>query len=175
MDEIEKGFSALVKELKELQSEKEEIPDEIRERGSTLLQRMAKSASPIIKTIGLNLLEKGKAGASGEIYDSLFYTKKMIVLGKTEPEKYRPDDINKKVDTQLCALSEDGEFFEVMYSSDGFIIDSYLNPLSTTEALDIYGNEITFMLYRALRDYLVEERDLVDALGKTLEYIYSEE
>ena len=50
----------------------------------------------------------------------------MIVLAKTDPMNYRPDDVTKKVDDQFCTLSEDGRFYELMYSSDGMSVDSYL-------------------------------------------------
>jgi hypothetical protein len=58
-----------------------------------------------------------------------------------------------------------------MYSTDGFLLDSYLNPLTPDQVLDIYGLEIMFMLYRAMKDYLEDQQDLVAALGRVMDYI----
>jgi hypothetical protein len=98
----------------------------------------------------------------------------MIVLGKTEPMKYRPDDMTKAVADQFCVLSEEGKFYEIMYSSDQNAMDSYLNPLTPEQVIEIYGLDIMFMLYRAMRDYLDANRDLVDALGKVLVFVFGE-
>jgi len=61
----------------------------------------------------------------------VFYEKKMIVLGKSDPLPYRPDDPSKPVDTQLCVLSEDGNFYEVMYTTTEIRVDSYASPPHT--------------------------------------------
>ena len=97
----------------------------------------------------------------------------MIVLGKTDPVKLRLDDINKKVDDQFCLLSEDGKFYEIMYSSDGFLVDSYLHPLTPREVLDLYRYKIMFMLYRALHDYLKNQDALLEALEKTINFVFA--
>jgi hypothetical protein len=78
------------------------------------------------------------------------------------------------VDTQYCVLSEDGTFYELMYSSNELIIDTYRNPLAPREVIDIYGYDILFMLYRALHDYMKDEEELIGALEKTLEYVFQE-
>jgi hypothetical protein len=96
----------------------------------------------------------------------------MIVLGKTDPAAVRPDNPTKQITDQFCVLSEDGKFFELMYSFDGFLTDSYLNPIDARKALEVYGYDIMFMLYRAMHDYLHGEEDLVEALEKVVGYIY---
>jgi len=96
----------------------------------------------------------------------------MIVLGKTDPAGYRPDNMSKKVDDQFCVLSEDGKFYELMFSFDGFIVDSYANPISPKDALDRYGYEPMYMLYQALHDYLKGQEDLVAALKLVLAFVF---
>jgi hypothetical protein len=51
------------------------------------------------------------------------------------------------------------------------VLDAFFNPLTPEQVLDIYGLEVMFMLYRAMRDYLQDQKDLVDALGRVLDYI----
>lgn len=174
MDEIiEEGYARLIESLKELAGVEEERAAEIRKQEGALLARMAEETAPLVSRIGLSMLNRARKDANGELYDPEFYPEKMILLGKTEPLAYRPDDLNKAVDTQICVLSEDGSFYELMYSSTEIRTDSYKNPLDPATALDLYGYEIMFMLYRAMREYLQKERELVDALGKTLEYLSS--
>ena len=170
-EQIEKGFSLLVERIEDLKEKKEALKKKILEQDALLLQKMGASAVPVVKSIGINMMEKGKLDQKGEVYDAQFSKQKMIVLGKVEPDSYRPDDVNKKVQDQFCLLAEDGKFYEIMYSSDGFVIDSFLNPLQPKDVLDIYGNEVLFMLYRAMKDYLQEERDFVEALEKVFAYI----
>jgi hypothetical protein len=134
---------------------------------------MAVMTVPVIKTIGINMLEKGKQDSKGELYDTIFFPHKMIVLGKTDPVKYRPDDVTRKVDDQFCLLSEDGNFYELMYSSEGITTDSYLHPIKPKEVLDLYGYDIMYMLYRAMKDYLKNQEALLAALEKTMNFILS--
>ena len=134
---------------------------------------MAEMSKSVIKIIGLNMLMKGKQDGKGELFDTSFYQQKMIVLGKTDPMKYRPDDVTKKVDDQFCILSEDGKFYELMYSSDGVSVDSFLQPLSGREVIDIYGYDAMFMLYRAMHDYEKNQEELLKALEKTLNFIFT--
>ena len=96
----------------------------------------------------------------------------MIVLGKTDPAGNRPDDVSKKIDDQFCVLSEDGKFYELMFSFDGFIVDSYANPITAKDALDRYGYEPMYMLYQALHDYLKGQEDLVAALKLVLAFVF---
>lgn len=99
----------------------------------------------------------------------------MIVLGKTTPAEFRPDNPTRKVDDQFCVLSEDGKIFEIMYSFDGFLVDSYKNEISAQEAVSGYGVEILFMLYAAFHDYLKGQDELIAALRVTLDYIMGKE
>jgi hypothetical protein len=124
IDVIEKGFALLIEKIQEAGKKKEELASIVSDQSATLLERMATASEPIVKRIGLSLLEKGKMGNDGEVYDRVMYKKKMLVLGKIDPMPYRPDDATKTVVDQFCVLSDEGMFFELMYSSDGFRIDS---------------------------------------------------
>ncbi|HVP24435.1 MAG TPA: hypothetical protein VMS81_00455 [Methanomicrobiales archaeon] len=174
MDDIEKGFDAIFEQLDELNRGKEEKSRLILEGKAELLGKMAGISAPVVARVGLSMVNRAKLDARGEPYNAEYYPKKMLVLGKTEPMKYRPDDITKAVADQFCVLSEDGKFYEIMYSSTEVSMDSYLNPLTPEQVIDIYGLDIMFMLYRALRDYLDANRDLVDALGKVLVFVFGE-
>jgi hypothetical protein len=174
MDEIEAGFEKLEQKIKELQQKSDSLSQEVRTHDAELLARMARSAIPVIGIVGLNMLKRGKQDTKGEIYDPEYYSHKMIILGKAaNPAAFRPDNTQKQVTDQFCVLSEDGEFFELMYSFDGFITDSYLNPIDTNTAIEHYGYDIMFMLYRAMHDYLKGEEALVEALEKVLGYIFT--
>lgn len=177
MDEIEQGFQKLVDRIAEIEKMKEEkaqLSEKVRKNDAALLARMAKKTVPLIPDIGLNMLQRGKQDTRGELYDTSFTRKKMLVLGKTEPAEFRPDNPSKKVDDQFCLLSEDGKFYELMYSFDGFLVDSYLNPLTPREALDRYGLDVMRMLYHALHDYLKGEEEIIRALRVTLDFIFPE-
>ncbi len=174
MDEIEKGFKKLVEKIEKKGKEREELTEEVRKHDIALLGKMAAISAPLIPKIGLNMLSKGKPDTKGELYDTVFYPKKMIILGKTDPVEFRPDNVSKKVVDQFCVLSEDGSFYELMYSSDTVQVDSYLNPITPDAAVQIYGYDLLFMLYRAMRDYLKGQEDLIDALGKTLNILFPE-
>jgi hypothetical protein len=176
MDEIEKGFEKLkekIDQLTALQEKGKTLSEKVRAGDAKLLEKMAKSAEPVVTKIGLNMLKKGKQDTKGEIYDPQYYSGKMIILGKTEPAPCRPDNPAMQVVDQFCVLSEEGDFFELMYSFDGFLTDSYLNPITAKQAIDRYGYDIMFMLYRALRDYLNGEEELVDALEKVIGYVFA--
>jgi hypothetical protein len=175
MDEIEKGFEKIKEKmdhLAELQEKGKNLSEKIRAGDAKLLERMAKSAEPVVKKIGLNILKKGKQDTKGELYDPQYFTEKMLILGKTDPAPCRPDNPSMQVVDQFCVLSEEGEFFEVMYSFDGFLTDSYLHPITARQAIDQYGYDIMFMLYQALRDYLAGEEQLVDALERVIGYVF---
>lgn len=175
MEEIEAGFKKILENIDALKEKKNQLSEEILKNDAALLSRMAQSATEIIEKVGLNMLERGKIDSKGELYETIFTQKKMIILGKTDPVEFRPDDTDKKVDDQFCALSEDGNFYEIMYSSDGFLVDSYQNEITPREALDFYGYDIMFMLYRAMHDYLQGQESLVEALGITIEYLFPEQ
>jgi hypothetical protein len=174
MDEIEAGFKKLEQKIEEMQEKGDSLSQEVRDHESDLLTRMAKSVVPIVKVVGLNMLKKGKQDTKGEIYDPAYFPGKMIILGKAvKPAASRPDNPHMPVTDQFCVLSEEGKFFELMYSFDGFLTDSYLNPINPKTAIENYGYDIMFMLYRAMHDYLKGEEALVEALEKVLGYIYS--
>jgi hypothetical protein len=171
MDEIEAGFKKLADRIREREGEKKALSEEVIKKEAVLLAKMAKTAKPLIPAIGMNLLERGKQDTKGELYNTVFSRNKMIVLGKTDPVEFRPDDITRKVDDQFCVLSEDGKIYEVMYSFDGFLVDSYRNEISPKEAISRYGAEILYMLYHALHDYLKGQDELIGALKITLDFI----
>ncbi|MCQ8893409.1 MAG: hypothetical protein NQU46_02070 [Methanolinea sp.] len=170
-DEIERGYEKLIAKLGEYEGKIEAMSDEILSREGALMARMGELTAPLVAKIGLNMLMRGKQDTKGEMYDTVFYKEKMIILGRTDPLPHRPDDPGKKVDDQFCVLSEDGKFYELMYSSDGIVVDSYRNPLSPADALKLYGHEVMVMLYRAMRDYLQGQKELLDALEKTIAFI----
>lgn len=175
MDEIEAGFKQLADRIREREGEKSALSEDVRKKEASLLARMARTAKPLIPSIGMNMLERGKQDTKGDLYDTVFSRKKMIVLGKTNPVEFRPDDISKKVDDQFCVLSEDGKIYEIMYSFDGFLVDSYRNEISPDEALSRYGIDILYMLYHALHDYLKGQDELIGALKITLDFISGKE
>lgn len=171
MDEIEAGFAKIMEKLDELKKTDGRLSEEIRAHDGELLKRMAALAKPVVKSVGLNMLKIGKQDTKNEIYNPNYYNEKMIILGKTDPAASRPDDPAKAVADQFCVLSERGKFYELMYSNDGFLIDSYLNPIEPKAALDTYGYDIMFMLYKAMQDYLKGEEELVAALEKVMTFV----
>jgi hypothetical protein len=175
MDEIEAGFEKLADQIGNREKEKGTLTEEVISREADLLSRMIRTAKPLIPAIGMSMLERGKQDTKGELYDTVFFRKKMIVLGKTDPVEFRPDDITKKVDDQFCVLSEDGKIYEIMYSFDGFLVDSYRNEISARDALSRYGRDILYMLYAALHDYLKGQDELISALKLTLDFIAGKE
>jgi hypothetical protein len=171
MDDIEQGFDHLLDMVEEQNRKSTTLSAEVKGKAATLLAKMGKTTVPVVQRIGMTMVDRAKLDGKGEPYDAQYHPRKMIVLGKTEPAPYRPDDAGKKVADQFCVLSEDGNFYEIMYSTDGFLLDSFLNPLTPDQVLDIYGLEIMFMLYRAMKDYLEDQQDLVAALGRVMDYI----
>jgi hypothetical protein len=173
MDEIETGFKKLIEKIEANKGKTVELSSKIKENDAKLLTRMAKSAIPVVKTVGLNMLKMGKQDTKGEIYDPMYYPRKMIILGKAEPAAFRPDNPQKQITDQFCVLSDEGKIFELMYSFDGFLTDSYLNPIDAKTAIEHYGYDVLFMLYRALHDYLVGEESLIEALDKVIGYVFA--
>lgn len=172
MDEIETGFTKILEKIDELKKSGGDLSDTIKKNDAKLLGRMADSVAPLIKNIGMNMLKKGKQDTKGEMYDPQYYPQKMIILGKAETTGTRPDNPQMQVTDQFCVLSEDGDLFELMYSFDGFLTDSYLNPLDARKAIDLYGYDILFMLYQAMHDYLKGEEALVTSLNTVVSYIF---
>lgn len=173
MDEIETGFAKIIEKLEEMKKTEGELSETIRKNDAKLLGRMAESAIPVVRNIGMNMLKKGKQDTKGEIYDPQYYPQKMIILGKMETPGTRPDNPQMQVTDQFCVLREDGDFFELMYSFDGFLTDSYLNPLDTQRAIEVYGYDIMFMLYQAMHDYLKGQEDLIHSLETVVRYIFA--
>jgi hypothetical protein len=173
MDEIETGFDKLIEKIEANRGKTTELSAKIKENDAKLLTRMVKSAIPVVKTVGLDLLKMGKQDTKGEIYDPMYYPRKMIILGKSEPAAFRPDNPQKQITDQFCVLSDEGKIFELMYSFDGFLTDSYLNPIDAKTALEHYGYDVMFMLYRALHDYLEGEEALIEALDKVIGYVFA--
>jgi hypothetical protein len=174
MDEIERGFDLIFEQIEELEKGKDERAGQILEGKAQLLGKMAERSASFVARVGMSMVNRAKIDSKGEPYNAEYYTKKMLVLGKTDPAKFRPDDVNKAVTDQFCVISDEGKFYELMYSSSPIFMDSYLNPLTPEQVLDIYGLEIMFMLYRAMRDYMEANRDLVEALGKVIVFVFGE-
>jgi len=174
MDQIEKGYKALLKKIDEMDAKIEPLAQEVRTHEAELMARMGEMTASLVSRIGMNMLKRGKQDARGEMYDTAYYDTKMIILGKTDPLEHRPDNIGKKVDEQFCVLAEDGKFYELMFSTEGIIVDSYQNSLSPGDALQIYGHEIMVMLFRAMKDYLRGQEELVEALEKTIAFVLAE-
>lgn len=172
MDEIEKGFEKLTEKIEALQNEASDLSEEVKAGDAKLLEKMARSAEPVIREVGLQMLKKGKQDTKGEMYHPQYYTEKMIILGKTDPAPCRPDNPAVPVTDQFCVLSEDGSLYELMYSFDGFLTDSYLNRITARQAIDQYGYDVLFMLYRALHDYLKGEENLIAALDTVIGYVF---
>jgi len=173
MDEIEAGFEKILQNIEEMRTKDHVLSETVKKHEGELLGRMAVSAIPIVKNVGLNLLKIGKQGTKNDIYDANYYVEKMIILGKSEQsEGLRPDDPAKKVTDQFCVLSEKGKLYDLMYSSDGFITDSYLNPIDPKTAFEVYGYDVILMLYTAMHDYLKSEEKLVEALETVVAYIF---
>jgi hypothetical protein len=173
MDEIEAGFEKIMQNIEGMRTKDHALTEKVKKHEGELLGRMAVSAIPIVKTVGLNLLKIGKQGTKNDIYDANYYIEKMLILGKTEqPAATRPDDPAKQVTDQFCVLSEKGKLYDLMYSTDGFITDSFLNPIDPKTAFDVYGYDVILMLYTAMHDYLKSEEKLVEALETVVAYIF---
>ena len=60
-----------------------------------------------------------------------------------------------------------------MYPSDGFITDSYLNPINPKSAIERYGYDVMFMLYQGMHDYMKSETELIAALEKVIGFTFA--
>ena len=169
---VERGFERLEKLIEELKGEQNELAEKIKNDDVILLDKMTKIVGSVVREIGQEFLQRAKMDQKGELYDQVFYPDKMILLGKAAtPATLRPDNPTKKVDQQYCVLSEAGNLFELMFSNDGFIIDTYAAALSSEDALYFYGYDIIYMLYSAMRDYALAQQDLIEAMNITLGFI----
>ena len=130
---IEEGYARLLETLDDLQETREESAATLRENIGALIARMAADTAPVVGTIGLEMLRRAKREASGELYGQEYYEKKMIVLGKTEPLPYRPDDPTKPIDTQVCVLDEEGKFYDAICETRSCLPDAVqlLTPCTT--------------------------------------------
>ncbi|HJJ29819.1 MAG TPA: hypothetical protein O0W87_02315 [Methanocorpusculum sp.] len=169
---VEQGFDRLLDVIKEAKERQQETADMIVKQDKVLLEKMLSAVVPVVQAAGSLFMQKAKQDTKGDLYDQMYYSDKMIILGKTEsPASFRPDDPKKQVTQQFCVASEKGELFELMFSNDGFVVDTYASPLSAEDALVFYGYDILYMLYSAIRDYALAEEDLLEALGLTLGFL----
>ncbi len=76
MDEIEAGLKKLEQKIQDMQEKGDSLSQEIRDHDTELLARMAKTAVPVVRIVGLNMLRKGKQDTKGEIYDPAYYPAK---------------------------------------------------------------------------------------------------
>ena len=81
MDEIGKGFDALMQKIENLHGNEKELTGKLKENDAKLLKKMAASSVSVVKIVGLNMLKMGKQDTKGEIYDPMYYPQKMIILG----------------------------------------------------------------------------------------------
>lgn len=169
---VEQGFDRLLDVIKETKAKQQETAELIFHEDKVLLEKMLSAVVPVVEVAGSVFLQKAKQDTKGDLYDQVYYSDKMIILGKTEqPASFRPDDPKKKVTQQFCVVSEKGELFELMFSNDGFVVDTYASPLSAEDALAFYGYDILYMLYSAIREYALAEEDVLEALSLTLGYL----
>ncbi|KAF1076177.1 hypothetical protein [Methanogenium sp. MK-MG] len=175
LDKIEEGFKAAVACAKKGTEGVDALSPEIHASLVPLISRLAAEAATIVPTAGLSMMLRGKQDGKGELYDTVYFDQKMLILGKTDPMPYRPDDTTKKVDSQYLVLGEDGIFSELMYSSDGFLIDVYKKELSAEDAVSLYGLETVVMLYKAVQQFALNESGLHEAMGKVLDFLLAEE
>lgn len=175
LEKIEEGFQAAIACAKKSTEGVDSLSPEIYAAEASLISRLAADAAAIVPTAGLLMMLRGKQDGKGVLYDTVYFDQKMLILGKTDPMPYRPDDTTKKVDNQYLVLGEDGLFSELMYSSDGFLIDVFQKELSADDAVALYGFEAAVMLYKAVQQYAKDESGLHEAMGKVLEFLLAEE
>ncbi len=169
---VEQGFDRLLDVIKETKAKQQETAELIIHEDKVLLEKMLSAFVPVVEAAGSVFLQKAKQDTKGDLYDQKYYPDKMIILGKTDsPASFRPDDPKKKVTQQFCVVSGKGELFELMFSNDGFVVDTYASPLSAEDALAFYGYDILYMLYSAIREYALAEEDVLEALSLTLGYL----
>lgn len=170
MDEVvEKGFERLCELVSETKKKQKKAAAAVKKEDVKLLSMMQEAVGSVVSEIGQEFIQRAKKDQKGDLYDQVYYPDKMILLGKPkEMLETRPDNPAKKVSQQFCVLSQAGNLFELMFSDDGFIIDTYAAPLSPEDALEFYGYDIIYMLYAAMRDYALAQQDILDALNITL-------
>ncbi len=150
----------------------DQYTEAMRAQDADIVGKMGVMTAPVIHNVGITILEKGKKDNQGEIYDAKHYPSRVFVLGKSaEPVPYRPDNLSRQVIDQFCLLSEDGKFYEVMYSADELVVDSYMGELTPRQLIDLYGYEVVFMLYQGMKQYLEGQEKLLSALEITLDLL----
>ena len=173
-DIIETGYEALMERLKALRAEKEGLSKKLVGKEALLLEKMVELTVPVLPTIGITMMERTKQDGKGEMYDTLFFNQKMIILGKSDPIPYRPDDMTKLVSKQYCVLGESGALYELMYTTTEHLTDSYLQEMTFDDAFALYGYDLLIMLYKALKEYRDDQEMLVTSLGTTVLFMREE-
>lgn len=169
---IEEGFSALVQVLEEKHEKNEQSAQIMSEKAATLMNRMASLAAPLVPKVGLEMIRSGtQDGQGGDLFGVEYFKGRMLLLGKTDPVPFRPDMPSKSVTDQFCVLGEDGRFYEIMYSLEEGRVDAFQAAIEPAVIMDVYGYEVMFMLYRALRDFKAVEEELVTAFERVLTFI----
>jgi hypothetical protein len=172
IQKIEEGFSTLVQVLEKKHEENEQGARVINEKSATLMDRMASLAAPLVPKVGLEMIRSGtQDGQGGELFGVEYFKGRMLLLGKTDPVPFRPDLPSKSVTDQFCVLGEDGRFYEIMYSLEGGRVDAFQAAIEPAVIMEVYGYEVMFMLYRALRDFNAVEEELIAALERVLTFI----
>ena len=171
-DLVINGYTRLIELIRTTDASIDQSVATVRDHEAELLDRMGAMTGPVIKDAGISILEKGKKDSLGEIYDAVHYDKRVFILGKSiDLAPYRPDNMNRSVIDQFCLLSEDGKFYEVMYSADELIVDSYMGELTPRQVLDIYGYDAVYMLYKGMKEYLEGQENLLSGLEATLQFL----
>jgi hypothetical protein len=171
-DVVNNGYTRLIELIQTTDAAIDKNAAVLQEREAELLGRMGTMTGPVIKDAGITILEKGKKDNQDGIYDAVHYDARVFILGKSiDLAPYRPDNMNRPVIDQFCLLSEDGKFYEVMYSADDLIVDSYMGELTPRQVLDIYGYEAVFMLYKGMKEYLEGQENLLSGLETTLQFL----
>ncbi len=171
-DIVIQGYTRLIELIQTADTGIDSFSEEIRRKDADMLEGMGRLTAPVISNAGIMLMEKGKKDNQGEMYDTRHYPFRVFVLGKsTDLAPYRPDDMNKAVIDQFCLLSEDGRFYEIMYSADDLIIDSYLGEISARQVIDLYGYEAVYMLYKGMKEYLEGQEELLTGLETAIRFL----
>ena len=173
MDEIEVGFTKIMEKIEDMKKTDARLSEEVQTHDSELLGRMAVMAKPVVKSVGLKLLKIGKQDTKGELYHPNYYNEKMIVLGKCEPAPSALTTPQKRSPTSSVSFQNGAYSMNLCITPDGFLTDSFLNPIDPKGAIDTYGYDIMFMLYRGMHDYMKSEEDLISALEKVIGFIFA--
>lgn len=173
-DVIVNGYTRLIELIRTADDSIDQHTVELREQEAAMLARMGAITGPVIKDAGITIMEKGKKDNQGEIYDAVYYPSRFFIIGKsTDLAPYRPDNMSRPVSNQFCMVAEDGKFYEVMYSADDLVVDSYLGELTPGQVLEIYGYDAVYMLYKGMKEYLEGQENLLAGLEVTIQFLAS--